>query len=898
MKGIRRVLRFGGTERSVDEELRYHFDRTIDELVARGASREDAEAEARRRFGDVSRYRKQLEVIDKAVARRRRWAMRVDVLQQSVRYAVRSFGRSPGLAVGVILAFSLGIGVNLTMYSVVERLLLRPPQHIVDAGDVRRLYVSEYIPFMGDRLVSPTLSYPDYRALAAVDAFEAVAALAPREVMIGSGLAAESKAAVFVSGGFFDLLGVRPALGRFLTAAEDRVGGVPQVVLGHRAWQRDYGGSADVLGRTIDFGHGPYEVIGVAPAGFTGVDLAPVDLWLPFHVVGGHMRGTAWLEDHGEQFFTAVVRLRDEATEATVAQAATSAWIAGRAGTDFASDVSDPRILLTSVLNARGPEAPAESTVARLLLIVAVLVLLIASVNVANLLLARSLRQRREIAVRLALGVSRRRLIFQMMLEGVLLATVGGAAALLLAAWGGELMTRLMMPDVEWNGVLNERVIALAVVLAAVAGAAAALAPALQALRDSPGNALRQAGAGSIAPRTTRLRTVLALSQTALCVVLLVGAGLFIRSLDRVANIDYGFDPRNLIFVVPRPVAGGIPADEMREIMERSRASVERVPGVRSAGLTRSLPFYAYSTTVVRAEGVDSIPVPPTGGPFLNEISPGYLSAMDLEVVDGRDFDERDGLAAQPVALVNRSMADALWPGRSALGRCLYVGRTAEGQRQTRCSEIVGVIEDSRLRDVARVTTFQYYVPVTQQQTSGNARILVVRAADETAATLRSIQRAVLELDPRIRYVDADPLMSRIEPQTRSWRLGAVVFSLFGLLALVVASLGLYSLLAFDVAQRSREIGVRTALGASRGAVIRLVVRNALRTTGVGLGIGIAAALALAGRVEPLLFETPARDPATLAGVVLTLLVVAVLASSMPAWRAARVDPNIVLRAD
>jgi predicted permease len=898
MKGIRRVLRLGSVNRNVEDELSYHFDRTIDELVARGATRAQAEAEARRRFGDVSYYRGELEAIDEVAARRRRWSGRLDALRQSLVYAVRSLARSPGLSLGVILAFALGIGANLTMYGIVDRLLLRPPEHIVNPEEVRRIHVSEYVPFMRDRFTGATLSYPDFRQLRTVSAFTDLAGWAPRSVTVGSGMSAVEREAVYVTGNFFALLGVRPHAGRFFGESDDRIGGPQQVVLGWSMWQRDFAGSADVLGRAIDFGYGAYEVVGVAPRGFTGVDLATVDLWLPFHVIQAQVAGTEWQEERGWQFFSAFGRLETGVEAAAAESAATMAWIAGREATSFESVEADPAVHLSSVLSAHGPNAPPEGTVARLLLIVSAIVLLIAAVNVANLLLARSLRQQRETAVRLALGISRRRLIAQIMLEGLLLAVAGGLTAMVLAVWSGDVVGRVLLPDVEWSAGVNGRIVGAAAALSLLAGAAAALFPALQATRGSVGGALRQAGAAAVSRRATRVRAGLALVQTALSVLLLVGAGLFVRSLDRVRGADMGFDPHNLIYALPRVTSDGIPPDEMAGMMERARERMARIPGVLAAGTAHTLPFHSSRSVRLRAEDVDSMPTPASGGPYVHEVSPGYLEAMDLRVIAGRTLTESDGPGSEPVALVNQSMADGLWPDGPAIGRCLYVGNGPDDERQTRCTRVIGVVEDARRMEVEKVTHFQYYIPAAQKQVGGAQRLFVLRVTAETPALLATIRQTVHDLDPRIRYVEAEPMMSRIDPQTRSWQLGAAVFSIFGLLALIVASIGLYSVLAFDVAQRTREIGVRSALGASRGAVVRLVTQQALRITALGVGVGVLGAALLADRVEPLLFDVPPRDPVTFLVVITVLHVVAALASSLPAWRAARVDPNIALRAD
>ena len=898
MKGIRRVLKLGSVRHDVAEELEYHFERTVAELMEAGRTRADAEAEAERRFGDVRHYRRELESIDGDVALRRRCSERFDVAGQSVRYAFRSLARAPGVAAGVVLAFALGIGANLTMYGVVDRLLLSPPDHITDAHELRRIYASSYVPYMGERLTGATISYPDYRQLRTVSAFRDVAAWAQRTVTVGDGLSAADRDVVYATANFFPLLGVQPALGRFYTEAEDRFGGPRQVVLGWNEWQREHAGADDVIGTTVDFGYGPYEVIGIAPRDFTGVDLEEIDLWLPFHTAGGDVRGTEWTDEYGTQFLETVARLRPGVTDEQAAAAATTAWLAAREGTKYANPDGDERVELASVMSARGPDAPPETVVARMLLVVSVIVLLIAAVNVANLLLARSLKQRREIAVRLALGISRRRLMGQIMLEGLILALVGGVAAVLLAMWSRDLVGGILLPDVAWSDAATGRIVAAAVVLSLVAGVVSAIVPALQAARGTLSDALRQAGAGGVTRRTARFRAGLSLAQVAMSVLLLIGAGLFVRSLEQVRDTDFGFDPDNLIYAVPRTTTQSVPPEEMLALMERGREALLRVPGVVAAGATNSLPFHSFSTTRMRAEGVDSIRIPPSGGPYLHEVTPGFLDAMGLDVLAGRDISERDAAASQAVVLINRSMAETLWPQQSALGRCLYIGRASDGGPQTRCSQVVGVVENARRQEVANVTTLQYYMPVAQQQADRVPRVMVIRVAEQTPAVDRGIRETLLSLDARIRYVDAEPIMNRIDPTTRSWRLGAAVFSIFGLLALVVSSIGLYSVLAFDVAQRTREIGVRSALGASTRTVVGLVVGNALRITAAGVVVGVAGALVLAERIEPLLFGVGAHDPLTFLVVVVTLHVVAALSSSLPAWRAARVDPNIALRAD
>ena len=907
-----RLLRIGSVRKDLEEELAFHFAEAEAELVGQGLSVQQAREEAERRFGDVRRYRRELEGIDRRRAAQRRWRERAETGASMVALAVRSLVRAPLLTAGIVLAFALGIGANATMFGIVERLLLRAPEHILAPEQVKRLYVESYVDYMGSRFMTETVTWPDYMQLKNATSFAALAAFATRPMTVGSGLAAEPARAVWASASFFPLLGVQPVFGRFYDAAEDRSGGARVAVISHGYWQRAYGGSADVLGRTIDLGHGAYTIIGVTPRGFTGVDLAPVDFFLPIEGVAD-AQGDGWREDSGWYWFSMVGRLAPAATTARAEAEASALHLAQRAADIAAEEYNrDPRIVAGPVIAARRPATGTavggmviasdamESVVARLLFAVAAVVLLIACVNIANLLLARILLQRREVAVRLALGISRRRLIGQILLEGVLLALLGGAAALAVAQWGGSVVRRVLLPDIAWDQFdTGGRVLLFVLAISILAGLLSALVPAFQAARGDLASSLRQAGAGGLTRGSARLRTGLALVQTALSVVLLVGAGLFVRSLERVRTADLGFDADRLLYVSPRAQRDALDDRDRARIFAQAEERIARLPGVQHAGASTTLPFLSSAARRISAAGMDSLPRLPTGGPYIHEVSGDYFAAMGLEVRVGRTFTAADAVGTPPVVLVNETMARQLWPGRSPLGECLRIGGEDREHNRTRpCSTVVGVVEDARRQSVRAEETFQYYIPLAQRHLDSIPEYLVVRVARETPALLNAIRRQVLGLDPAIRWVDVSRLQDRIAPETRAWQLGATLFSLFGLLALVVAAIGLYSMLAFDVAQRTRELAVRTALGATTRRLVRHILHRALATTALGVAAGVLVALLLAGRVEPLLFETRGRDPLSFAGVALVLLAVAVAAAGLPAWRAARVDPGTALRSD
>ena len=892
-RGIRRLFRLGDVERDLNEELSSYFAYTVDELRARGYSQAQAEEEARRRFGDEARYRNELRAIDADRARASQWSARFDALREGVHHAVRSWRRSPGLALGLILVFTLGIGANATMYSIVDRLLLSPPAHIVDAGQVKRVYAESYVAFMGKRFATSTISYPEYAEVRAARAFSKVAAFSPRDIIVGNGESAQEAAGVWASGSFFSLLGVRPALGRFYSEAEDKVGGAQVAVLGYSYWQSKFGGARDVIGRTIDFGYGPYAIIGVAPRGFTGVDLARVDVWLPLHVVAAAVQTREWEHERSWGWFQAIGRVAPGTTTERAAAEASALHSAGWKDAVARGEYNkDPSIVLAPVLTALGPDAGSEPLVARLLLAVSLLVLLIACVNVANLMIARTIRQQQETAVRLALGISRGRLILHLVLETTVVSLAGGAAAMLLSYWGTPLIGKVLLPDVAWSEAGFSRTVVAAVFLIALSvGVLTGLVPALRATYGGLAPVLRRATAGGISRSSSRVRAGLAVLQTALSVVLLFGASVFVRSMSHVNQLDLGFDVNGLYLGALRVQPGSVKPEERTALLERGVAELERVPGVRAVGVTAALPFTVSRTAPLRIQNVDSIRKPPSGGPFIYEVNPNYLRAMGLQIVHGRGFNEGDVVGAPRVALVNQSMARYFWPGENPIGKCLYIGR-----EQPPCSAVVGVVEDGAHMQVRPQLTLQYYTPIAQKQDLGSGSSFVIRYDDSFGSPVRALSLPLVHLDRRIRYAEIQSMRDRVAPETRSWVLGAAMFSVFGLLALFVAAIGLYSVLAFDVTQRTRELGLRAALGASRPRLVRMVVNRSLQVTAAGIFIGAAITLSVAGSIQDLLFQVPARDPWSIFSVAMLLLVVAIVAGLLPGLRAARVDPGTALK--
>jgi predicted permease len=605
---------------------------------------------------------------------------------------------------------------------------------------------------------------------------------------------------------------------------------------------------------------------------------------------GGTGNPTRYYSTHDMSWMEMLVR-----TKPGVSAQAAAADLTAAVRRSYAADSPQrlrqrPRAVVASILRERGPQQSQESKVATWLAGVAVVVLLVACANVANMLLARAFRRRREIAVRVALGISRERLVGQLFTESLLLAALGAAAGLVIAHLGGGVLRATLIPDVDWAGALaDSRVLTFSAAAALLAGLLTGLAPALQALRADVATALKSGGAKSGVLRS-RLRTSLLVFQAALSVVLLVGAGLFVRSLRNVRAVHLGYDPEHVVFVSTEMRGVQLPAAQLAALRRRLLERARELPGVDAAGRTLTVPFYINSVEDLYVPGIDS--VNRLGDFYLHAISPGYFEAMRTRILRGRgitDADDREGV--QPVMVVSQSMAGKLWPGRDALGQCVKVGTDTAP-----CSTVVGIAEDIRRGSFDKDEGLQYYVPIAQRDARAGG--LFVRTRRDAREEAERVRRELQRLMPGISYVSAQPLRDILDQNVRAWQLGATMFTIFGGLGLLLAAVGLYAVVAYTTAQRTHELGVRIALGAQAGDVVRLVVAGGLRVAAFGVAIGAAAAIVAGRFVTPLLFKTSPKDPAVFALVTITLLTTAVVASLVPAWRATRVDPNVALRTE
>jgi putative ABC transport system permease protein len=822
----------------------------------------------------------------------------MNLIRQDIGYALRQLRRSPGFTAAVVLTLALGIGANSVMLGVVDTLLLSPPAGVTGADRLRRVYVTDS---KAGPAPASTLSVPDYEALRdGTPSFERVAAYTRSEVPVGRGRDAHPVQASLVTAEYFTLLGVRPALGRLFSPEEARAGGARVAVLGHGYWQRRFGADSGVVGRTLRVGQGTYTVVGVAASGFTGADLRSAELWLPIYAAapdfmdGGLTRDVSWVQ--------VLARLRPGALSATAAAEATVAYRRGLSSADVRGRDASGRdapatVTFGAIQEARGPEASRESRVAVWVAAVAGLVLLIACANVANLLLARALARRPELAVRMALGAGRGALARQLLVESLLLGLLGSAAAILVALWAGPAVRALVLPAGAALSVpLDWRFLLLTVGLGLLTGVLAGILPALEGGGTGVGDAIR-AGSRTGGARSQRVRTALILGQVTLTAVLLVGAGLFLRSLRAVQELDLGLDLDRTLMVEADLERAGISKARLPALREAMLAQAAATPGVAHAALSQGGPFSHGAGTGVRVPGLDSVVRPSRRlGPFYFAVTPGYFEAMGTEVIAGRAFSEQDRAGAAPVAIVNRTMARLLWPGQAAIGRCFYMESDSTGT----CREVVGVVEDSRRRSVLEEPQMLFYAPLAQLGEAAAHQTLYLRVADgvRPAELVGPLRQALAAAAPDLPYLDVRPLAEVVAPQLGSWRLGATMFTAFGGLALAVAALGLYSMLAYVVTQRTREIGLRMALGAREREVVGLVLRQgmvpAVGGAVLGGGLGFGAARYAAG----LLYGVGPGDPAAFVAAGATLLTVTLAAALVPALRATQVDPMTALRVE
>ena len=859
------------------------------DLVARGFSAKAARDAARRVMGNETFMREEARSV---------WVWSwLDELRQDAAYTIRSLRASPAFTTAVVLTLALGLGANAAMFSFVDRLLFRPPPLLVDASSTHRVYLYRTSDGVERERSGGYARYADLVRWST--SFSRFAAVERRLIAVGTGDATRERPIGIVTAGFFDFFDARPHLGRYFTAAEDSPPvGAPVAVVSDAFWRTAYGARADVLGSTIAIGPVVYTIIGVAPPGFVGLwPERPPAFFIPVCSFGGSRGAPNWWNSYGHAIgIEAIVRRKPGVSvAAATADLTTALRRSYQADLDSRPDRGGltvdrlrPRAVVASILAERGPEASSVGRVAFWLSGVALIVLLIASANVANLLLARAVRRRRETAVRIALGISRARLVSQPLIESVLLALAGGGAGLVMSQWASRLLHAAFLPGDAQPPVIGDPRTALAVAAMTLgAGVLAGIVPALQVSRGDVIVDLK-AGAREGIYQRSRLRAGLLLAQSTLCVVLLSGAGLFVRSVRNVREVHLGYDVDPVLVV--DLVMRGVSFDSAHTVAlnQRLLEAATTIPGIERASLMKTVPFGGISSWPLYVAGIDS--VDKLGEFDRNEVSPEYFATIGTRILRGRGIEATDVGGKRPVMVVDASMAAALWPGQDALGRCVRMGADTAP-----CTYVVGIAEDIHSRALSGDAGYYLYYLSIAQTTPEDAGLFVRTRGG--ARVIEPVRRRLQREMPGASYVSVTPFADILGEQTRSWTLGATAFTAFGALALIVAALGLYSVIAYSVTQRTHELGVRMALGARTMDVVGLVVSEGVRVGVAGLVMGGILTLAAAPWIGPLLLRESPRDPLVLGVVCAIVIVMTIAASWIPALRATRVDPRAALQA-
>jgi putative ABC transport system permease protein len=808
--------------------------------------------------------------------------MLMGTVWQDLRYSLRMFRQSPGFTAVVILSLALGIGANTAIFSLTSAVLLKP---LPFREPERLVMLWEDASFAGFPRNTPSpANFMDWKAQS--ESFEGMAALAIRSYNLTDGGDPVRLEARAVTADFFPVLGVKPALGRAFAPAEDRPGGDRVAVISHAVWQGRYGGDPGVVGREILLGGEKRTVVGVMPARFQFLD--EVDVWVPLA-----LSAEAWAS-RGRHYLTVVARLKPGVTiERANADLRT---IMARIRRDYPNEAG--RTDAYALALDRQVTGGVRGQLVMLLVAVG-FVLLIACANIANLLLARAAARGREIAVRLALGAGRTRLVRQLLTESVLLALAGGTLGLLFAAWSFAFLQQLVPAEMALTTSLklDGRTLGFTLGVAVFAGLLFGLAPALQASRSDLNEALKQGGgrAGTSAG-SRRLRSAFVVAEVALALMLLVGAGLLIQTLYRLHSQYSVLRPESLLTVrteLPRP--------KYREHAERVAfysqvlGRVRRLPGVESAGYTTSVPLvWKGGTSGFLPEGRQPLPGLSYDANH-RQVSADYLQTTGIPLRRGRYIEERDVEQSQAVAVINETMARQYWPDEDPLGKRFTLGDPGGAEPWI---TVVGVVADVRQMGLDEPVKAEMYLPFRQlgYMTFYAPRELVIRSAVDPTSLVAAVRREVQAVDAEQPVSHVRTMADILGAESGEQRVGMVLLSAFAALALLLAGLGIYGVLAYFVAQHTPEIGIRMALGAARGDILALVLRKGMGMAMVGVAVGLGGAFALMRLMQSLLYGVSASDPLTFAGVAAVLAGVALAACWIPARRAARVDPMVALR--
>jgi predicted permease len=882
---LRSLFHSRRVDQDLDAELRDHLERQIELHRAAGLTATDARAAALREFGNIGLIQEQC-----------RDMRRMDLIEDAfrdLRYALRSMRRAPGYTGVAALSLALAIGANTTIFSLVNVLMLRDlpvvnPHELVELGPLTPNGIGNF-------------SYPMYERVRDQNTvFGGVLTVSSTTVRATTGDAERQATGRFVSGTFFQMLGISAVVGRLLSPEDDRFDaaeGSAVTAIGYGLWQREFGGDPRIVGKTLRIDTIPFTIIGVLPRTFDGLTVGrPDDFFIPI-ASEPRLRRDSWLSKHTFGWLKIVGRLKP----GTSHQAATANLqvIARRYVQDtdaFSSDTDEQRRtradLLTATSARAGLSAPRrEFSKPVLVLMGAVsLVLLIACANIVNLLMSRGLARRREIALRLAIGASRGRLIRQLLTESAALGLIGGALGLALAMWGTRVVAAFIAdgdPAISFPIAPDHRVLAFTGVISLASAFVAGLGPALRAAGTNVTPGMRDDGHMLNVSRTATLWTrVLIAGQVALSLLLLTGASLLLTSLRNLRTFDAGFDRNHVLLVGLAPERTNLPADRRREYYREVLERARNTPGVRGAGLSLLTPIsggaWDLSFSVegqTRERGAIA---------YVNEVSDGYFGAMGTTLLLGRDFVPQDGPDSTPVAVINDALSRRYFSNASPIGQRVRLGRQGP-------LEIVGVVANAKYLSLREEDHPTVYTHVLQKRNIGGLT-LAVRTPGDPLTLAPAIRRAIQSIAATVPVTRGATLSAQIDRSLVRERLMTRILSGFAGLALLLAAVGLYGVLGYAVTRRTNEIGIRLALGAARSTVLWSVLRESWALVAIGVALGVPAALALTRLLSSLLYGVTPTDPWVLGGVIACLFAVALAAAAQPAWRAVRVDPLVALR--
>ena len=815
----------------------------------------------------------------------------METLLKDARYGLRMLLRSPGFTVVALLSLALGIGANTAIFSMISAFLFAPlpvqqPSQLVSifTTDTRN----------PGPLPTSHLNYIDYRDKN--EAFSDVLAYTFAGVSYSSpGGESKNLGAQVVSGNYFDVLGVKAQHGRTFIPDEDRTPAThPVVVLSHSAWQRDFGGDPLIVGKTISLNRNEFTVVGIAQRDFTGTDIGGgPDLWVPMMMHSVVQPGFDWYDTRRGLFLAMIGRLKP-GVSTTQAQASMSS-LGSQLEQEYKKDNEGRNVRLIPLLTARkDPTGDGQVGLTfSALMGVAGIVLLIACANVTNLLLARATKRKREIAIRLAMGASRPQLIRQLMTESLMLSLAGGTIGFFVAIWAKDVLRSL----VPFGGGPNQqglsidpRVLIFALAVSILSGLLFGLAPALQASKPElvptlKGDITMPVGSRRFRPN---LRKALVVVQVALSLFALITAGLFVRSLQKAQSVNPGFNPENVVLMAFNLGREGYTEPQGRNFHRQLIERIKSVPGVVNATIARDRPFGGGFQRSVFIEGQE----PPPGGRGVlvqtNNIAEGFFETLGIPFLRGRDFAETDNQQAPKVMIINQAMAARFWPDQDPIGKRLKLF----GDQDFR--QIVGLVGDSKYNSLTEPRRAFMYIPLQQEYVPQIN--LHVRTSSDAAGIVAALRNEVQQLDPSLPVLNSQTLSERITNSLGGERSQATLLGSGGILALILAAIGLYGVMSYSVAQRTREIGIRMALGAGRGNVMGLVLKQGVTLVSAGVALGLAAAFGITRLLATLLFGVSAVDPITFAATSGLLIAVALVASYVPARRATKVDPIIALR--